>query len=82
MPLEKELAFYEQHKAELLKHYEGLYVLIKGNELIGAFTSEAEAYQAGVERFGTEPFLIKRVTKEEEVGLIPALSLGVLHARA
>jgi len=81
MLLEKELAYYVSHRDELLQHYEDLYVLIKGEELVGAFTTEAEAYQAGVERFGDEPFLIKRVVANDEIEHIPALSLGLLHAR-
>jgi len=80
--LEKEMTYYAKHRDELLQHYKNLYVLIKGEELIGAFTTDAEAYQAGVEQFGDEPFLIKRVTRDEEIEHIPALSLGLLHARS
>ena len=65
--LEKELKYFEDHKEELLKHYENQFVLIKDDQLIGAFTTEAEAYAAGVQRFGNQPFLIKRVTREQEV---------------
>lgn len=80
MTLEKELKYFEEHKDELLKHYEGQFVLIKDDQLVGAFTTEEEAYQAGLEKFGNQPFLIKKVTKEEEVVQLPALTLGLLHA--
>jgi hypothetical protein len=46
--LEKELKYFEDHKEELLKHYENQFVLIKDDQLIGAFTTEAEAYAAGL----------------------------------
>jgi hypothetical protein len=65
--LEKELKYFEDHKEELLKHYENQFVLIKDDQFIGAFTTEAEAYAAGVQRFGNQPFLIKKVTSEDEV---------------
>ncbi len=82
MALEKELAYYTRHRDDLLQHYENLFVLIRGEELIGVFSTEAEAYQAGVERFGNEPFLIKQVTRDEETEHIPALTLGLLHAHS
>lgn len=80
--LDEELKYFTEHKEELLKHYENQFVLIKGDTLIGAFTTEAEAYQAGVQRFGNQPFLIKKVAKEEELVHFPAFSLGLLHANS
>jgi len=56
--LEKELKYFEDHKEELLKHYENQFVLIKDDQFIGAFTTEAEAYAAGIQKFGNQPFLI------------------------
>lgn len=67
MILDKELKYFNEHKDELLKHYETQFVLIKDDEFIGAFTTEAEAYAAGIQKFGNQPFLIKKVTKEEEL---------------
>lgn len=81
MPLETESRYYAEHKAELLASYEGQFVLVRGSELAGAFTTEREAYEAGLKRFGNEPFLIRRVQKQEsESAHYPALVLGVLHA--
>lgn len=80
MSLEKELKYFEEHKEELLKHYEGQFVLIKDASLVGSYTTEAEAYQAGIQKFGNTPFLIKKVTKEEEIYRFPALVLGLIRA--
>ncbi len=80
--LEQELEYFEKQKEELLKHHEGHFALIKGEKLVGTFTTEQEAYEAGVGRFGTEPFLIKRVVKDEDVTHFPALCLGLLHANS
>ena len=55
--LQNELDFFNKKKAELLKLYKGQFVLIKGDKLIGAFTTDGEAYKAGLEQFGNHPFL-------------------------
>lgn len=80
MALEQELKYFESNKAELLKHHEGKFALIKGDKLINTYTKEEEAYEEGVKRFGTEPFLIKRVSKEDPPEKIPALMMGALRA--
>ena len=83
MTLERELEYFSAHKTELLKTYEGLYVLIKQDEFIGAFSTEKQAYEAGLERFGNQPFLIKQVLRQEaETAHYPALVLGVLHGHS
>jgi hypothetical protein len=81
MPLEKEIAVYEKTKADLLKTYEGKFVVIHGDEFCGAFDTAENAYAEGVKRFGREPFLMKKVTAKEEVYRNQALSLGLIHAR-
>ena len=76
----EELKYYKENKDKLLKHHENQFVVIKGDKLIGAFTTEEEAYEAGLRALGNVSFLIKRVTKEEEVVRFPALSIGVINA--
>ncbi len=80
MSLETELQYFQAHREELLEHYEGSYVLIVGDDLLGAFTTEAEAYAAGLRKVGNRPFLIRRVTREDEIVRMPALTLGMLNA--
>lgn len=77
--LKKELVFYNKNKENYLKNYKEQYVLIKDEDLINSFTTEEEAYKAGVAKFGNEPFLIKKVTEEEQTANIPALAAGVIH---
>ena len=82
MTLEKELDYFNQHRDELLKHHAGSFALIVDDEFLGAFTTEAEAYEAGLRRVGNRPLLIKRVAAEDEIVRVPALTLGVLDARS
>jgi len=80
MELEKELKYFESIKSELLKYHEGKYALIKDEKLIDTFTKMEEAYENGVKNFGAEPFLIKKITKEEVPESIPSLMTGAISA--
>ena len=78
--LKKEIAFYRQHEKDYLKHYRNMYVVISGERLIGAYSTENEAYDTGVSELGNVPFLIKRVTEEPEQVHLPALNVGIVNA--
>ena len=78
-PLQTELDFFNKHKQEYLGVYKNQFVLIKGEGFIGAFTTEAEAYKAGVERFGNQPFLIKQVVENDGTVSFPALTVGAIN---
>jgi len=81
MALEKELALFAKMKPDLLKTYDGKFVLIKGDDFVGAYDTAENAYAEGVKRFGREAFLVKRITEQEEVYRNQALALGLMHAR-
>jgi hypothetical protein len=78
--LEKELKFFESKRKEWLRDYKDKFVLIKGEELIDVFSTLEDAYKEGVKRYGNQPFLIKRVTEEEEIETLSALTSGIIHA--
>jgi len=52
--LEKEFNWYRDHQEELVKMYNGKFVVIRGCEVIGSFDSELEA--------------VKETTKKNELG--------------
>ncbi len=81
MVLERELEHFESIKAELLQRHEGKFALIVGTELLGVFDHQEEAYKVGIEKRGNVPMLIKQILKEETPARIPAMMLGLLHAR-
>jgi hypothetical protein len=58
---DRERATYESHKAELLKHAEGKFVAIVGDELVGPLESDQEVERTGYARFGPGPLYIKQV---------------------
>ncbi len=77
--LQTELNFYQKNKQEYLKLYKGQFVLIKGEKLVGAYTTDAEAYKAGLEQFGNQPFLIKQVLEDDTQVSYPALTVGAIN---
>lgn len=54
---------------------EGKFVLIKGSHILGTYDSWAEARQAGLRQFLTEPFLVQQVRCNEPVLRIRVFSL-------
>ncbi len=76
--LKEEHRFFMSKKWDWMGRYEGKYLLIKGRELIDYFTTFADAYKAGVRRFGHEPFFIKKLVRFEHTESIPALELGLI----
>lgn len=65
-PIEKEVAFYERKRPELVAKSDGKFVLIKGERVEGTFDDFDEAIGAGYDRFGLEPFLVRRVSAIDE----------------
>jgi hypothetical protein len=75
--LDQELKAYQVIKARIPV---GQFVLIHGEDLVGVFETEAEAFSEGARQFGRGPFLIRQVRAKEETIANPALSLGILRA--
>lgn len=57
--LEKEFKYYLDHQDELLKKYNGRVIVIKGDEVIGDYNSEAEAYTESLKSHKLGTFLIQ-----------------------
>jgi hypothetical protein len=80
MTLENELKFFETHKAEWLQHYEGKYVVVRGEEVGGFFDTAESAYTEALQKWGHVPFLIKPVLHDEVIEHNPAYACGLIHA--
>lgn len=72
MALEKEFDTYKKKLAEL-KGQEGKFVLIHGEEVIQTFTSYEDAMKEAYEKFGLDPFLVKRIQAIETVQFVSRL---------
>lgn len=78
--LQVELTFFYAHRDEWLKDHREKWALVKGEELVDTFDSAENAYEAGVERYGTESFLVKQIIESDPVAEIPVLSIGLLSS--
>jgi hypothetical protein len=79
--LEKERKVYEKEKPELLKTHAGQYALIHDDDLIGTYSSFADAYDEGVRRFGLDSFFIQEIREDDPKSGSPALSVGAILSR-
>lgn len=59
-PLEKEFKYYIKNQKELIKKYDGKYIVIKNEKVIGSYESEIEAIEetSKIEELGT--FLVQK----------------------
>jgi len=51
------------------QEHPGKFVLIKGRDAVGFYDSLAEAFAAGSEKFGLEPFLVEQINPRAGVNV-------------
>jgi len=66
MLLEKEFEFYKAHQDELVKKYDGKYIIIQDNKVIGAYDDRTEAYEKTKIDHEVGTFLIQYCTSGDE----------------
>lgn len=71
MILEKELETFKRELPRLLPGHEGEWALVYGEKVDSVWKTEDDAYVAGCERFGIEPFLIKKIQANEPPIALP-----------
>lgn len=71
-PLSAELEVFEQHREEWSRLHPGEYVVIQDDVIVdGFFHTFADAFKAGLERFGVRrSFLVKQIWITEPVYFI------------
>lgn len=78
--LETELRFFDEQREALLREHEGKFALIKGEKLHGAFDTQDNAYEHGVDLFGADEFLIKQILAKDPIEDLPSHVLGLTYA--
>jgi hypothetical protein len=64
--LDKEFQYYIDHQNELLKQYSNKVLVIVGEEVMGVFDTELDAYFDSIAKFKPGTFLIQKCTPGEE----------------
>lgn len=59
--LDREIACYEELRADLEREYAGSWVLIHQEDLVGIYSAYAEADQAAADHCGREPCLVRQI---------------------
>ncbi len=64
--LEKEFKYYLEHQDELVKKYNGKFIVIKDCKVIGVFDSELEAVEKTAEKHELGTFLVQKCERGTE----------------
>ena len=64
--LEREFQYYLDNQEELVSKYSGKFIVIKGNEVIGVYSSEVEAYRETQKSTPLGTFLIQHCKPGKE----------------
>lgn len=65
--LERELETFESRRDKLVDSAEGMFALIKGDEIEGVYPQRSIAIARGYELWGNVPFLVKQVEAVDTV---------------
>jgi len=60
--LQNEFQYYLDHQNELVPKYNGKYVVVVGNQVVGAYESRTDAYYDSLEKYEEGTFLIQLCT--------------------
>ena len=64
--LQKQLGYFKSHQDELVKKYEGKFLVIKDQEIQGVYDTEIDAYVDAKEKFELGTFLIQQCLPGQE----------------
>ena len=78
--LEIERKYLDSHRDDLLREYGGRFLVIKGEQVSGAFDTIEEALQGAAEEHGLTNVLISRPIEEQIECVAPALTMGIINA--
>lgn len=59
MALDKEFKYFLEHQEELVKKYNGRFIVIVGEKVIQDYTTEADAYIETIKTYKPDTFLIQ-----------------------
>ncbi len=64
--LDREFKYYIDHQSELLKRYNGRYVVIVGNEVVSTHDDYEEALFGASKKYAVGTFLVQKCTEGEK----------------
>ena len=76
--IRREMAAYDEMRAELEAEHLGKWVIVRNRELVDIYETFEDAAEAAIARFGRGPYHIREVGDEPVRQLPPALAFGLL----
>ncbi len=67
--LNREGQLFEEHLDEWRRTHLGEFVLIKDGDVLGFFPTVDQAFAAGTQRFGLQPFFVKQIVPRDVVNV-------------
>ena len=64
--LQKELEYFKAHQDELVKQYEGKFIIIRDQNVEGVYDTEIEAYTEAQKKFVLGTFMIQQCLAGKE----------------
>lgn len=64
--IEKLFSWYRENQSELVKQYDGKYIVITDDGVKGAFDSENDGYDYAVKTFGRGNFMLQKCSEGEK----------------
>ena len=72
-PLAAESRTYEANVARWAEEHDGEFVLIRGTEVVGFYTTNEQALSEGYRRFGIVSFFVKKVSRQAQAHFVSRL---------
>lgn len=64
--LDKEFKYYLEHQDELVSHYNGKYIVLIGEQVVGAYDNREDAYYSSMEKYEPGTFMIQLCTPGDD----------------
>lgn len=64
--LEKEFQYYVDHQDELVAKYNGKFIVLINNQVVGVYDDRADAYYSSLEKYAPGTFMIQLCTPGDE----------------
>lgn len=65
--LDVEINSFMVNLPEMLEKHENMWTIFKGRDSLGFWYDERDAINEGYEKYGNEPFLLRKVSKEYQI---------------
>lgn len=59
-PLTKEFQYYLDHQNDLVKKYNGMFIVIKNGQIVGSYKTESEAIEDSMKTMELGTFLVQK----------------------